>query len=328
MATAGIIAWVGKRVDTSHVPPVIAILKLQRGSELDNILIVDDNPVDRRLITAALHEGPWNLIESVTARDALKIIDSHPVNLLITDLEMPEMDGIELIRQVKQTCRSLPVVLVTNSENSRVAIGALKAGATSYCPKRSLMTDLASTVTQVLEIASRMHYTHDENLFPVPGNQLFVLENDLSLIGPTVENLQSHLPRWSDGDRLQIAMAVEEAITNAMHHGNLEVSSDLREGGDNEQRYYQAIQQRRNASPFSQRKVRIEAEFSQHHICIQITDDGRGFCPASVADPRDTENLRRISGRGLFLIRTFMDQIAYNAKGNQITMTKLRKRET
>jgi len=75
------------------------------------------------------------------------------------------------------------------------------------------------------------------------------------------------------------------------------------------------------------RKVRIEAEFSDRHICIQISDEGPGFEPKDVGDPREAENLRRVSGRGLLLIRTFMDQVVHNSVGNQITMTKLRERE-
>ena len=75
------------------------------------------------------------------------------------------------------------------------------------------------------------------------------------------------------------------------------------------------------------RRVRIEAEFSEHHICVQISDDGPGFDPETVPDPTAEENLHRASGRGLFLIRSFMDQVAYNKIGNQITMTKLRKKE-
>ena len=143
------------------------------------------------------------------------------------------------------------------------------------------------------------------------------------MIGPTIENLQGHLPAWSDRDRLQIGMAIEEAITNAMHHGNLEVDSALREG-ETEQRYYDAVANRKQEPGYYNRKVRIEAEFSDRHICIQISDEGPGFEPKDVNDPRKAENLHRVSGRGLLLIRTFMDQVVHNSVGNQITMTKLR----
>ena len=52
---------------------------------------------------------------------------------------------------------------------------------------------------------------------------------------------------------------------------------------------------------------------------------GDGFDPQTIPDPRTPDNLHHVSGRGLFLIRNFMHQVAHNAVGNQITMTKLRK---
>jgi anti-sigma regulatory factor (Ser/Thr protein kinase) len=53
-----------------------------------------------------------------------------------------------------------------------------------------------------------------------------------------------------------------------------------------------------------------------------IRDDGNGFDPSLLPDPRDPTNLERISGRGLLLIRTFMDKVEHNERGNEIRMTK------
>ena len=244
-------------------------------------------------------------------------------SLLVTDLQMPNVNGVELVMETKKKHPALPIVLVTDRDNAQMAISALSAGATSFSPKQSLAQDLPVTISQVLDVARRMRYTHDQDFCPTPGHQMFVLDNESSLIGPTIENLQSQLPAWSDRDRLQIGMAIEEAITNAMHHGNLAISSDLRQGPD-ERRYYAEIASRKSQPQFFNRKVRVEAEFSDAHICIQISDEGAGFDPTQVPDPRNKENLRRTAGRGLFLIRTFMSQVVHNATGNQITMTKLR----
>lgn len=279
-----------------------------------------------------MQQPHWHVDEVNSATAAIEKIrcgvdqgsSDKPPAILVTDLQMPNMDGIELVGQVKQIAPLLPILLITDSDNRDVAMAALRAGATSFSPKRFLAADLVDTITQVLEVAQRMRYTHSEKFCAVPNHQAFVLENEASLIGPMIENLQSGLPKWSHRDRLQIAMAVEEALTNAMHHGNLEVSSKLREG-DNDQGYYRAIAQRKELPAFRGRKVRVEAEYSDDHICIQISDQGRGFDPGAVPDPRSKENLSQISGRGLLLIRSFMDQVAHNAAGNQITMTKLRK---
>ncbi len=304
---------------------------------MTNILIADDNPVDRALLEGILKnqtQPPWRVEAVASAQEAIDRvrlgIDSasskNPATrpaILVTDLQMPGINGLELIAQVKKIDPELPILLITNGDNVDIAMSALRAGATSFSPKSSLATDLVTTIKQVLEVAQRMRYTHSQSFCAVPDHQAFVLENESSLIGPTIENLQSGLPSWSHSDRLQIGMAIEEALTNAMHHGNLEVCSKLREG-DTDSEYYQKIAERKQQLKFRARKVRVEAEFSDEHICIQISDEGGGFDPASVPDPRCSENLHRVSGRGLLLIRSFMDQVAHNAVGNQITMTKMR----
>lgn len=302
---------------------------------MKNILIADDNPVDRAFLKGILaSQTSWHvdLVDSAEAAiekvkrgvNALDAVKSQRPAILVTDLQMPGIDGLELIARIKAIDPALPILLITSTDNVQIAVSALRAGATSFSPKHSLATDLVTTITQVLEVAQRMQYTHSASFCAVPDHQAFILDNDSALIGPTIENLQNGLPRWSNSDRLQIGMAIEEALTNAMHHGNLEVCSKLREG-DSEQDYYQAIAQRKQMSDFRCRKVRVEAEYSDDHICIQISDQGTGFDPASVPDPRTAENLNRVSGRGLLLIRSFMDQVSHNAVGNQITMTKLRK---
>ena len=289
-----------------------------------NILIVDENAVDRLLVSSIIKKtSQWYPQSVASAREALQVMVQEVPDLLITDLQSPGMNGIELVQEVRKRLPSLPILLLTHSENAQMAMEALRAGATSFSPKRSLQKDLPSTVAQLLDVAQRTRYTHDLAFCPMPGHQMFVLDNELTLIGPTIENLQGHLPAWSDRDRLQIGMAIEEAITNAMHHGNLEVDSALREG-ETEQRYYDAVANRKQEPGYYNRKVRIEAEFSDQHICIQISDEGPGFEPRDVSDPREAENLHRVSGRGLLLIRTFMDQVVHNSVGNQITMTKLR----
>lgn len=293
------------------------------------ILVAEDSAVDRALIGGLLaKETSW---EVEFAGDGQAAIDSLTASLpgdlpgvVVTDLRMPNVDGLGLVRYVRQSHSDIPVVLVTSQGSEEIAIEALRVGATSYSPKSLLRDDLVRTLKQVLEMSSHMRYTHDTASLPAPKQIAFVLENDSTLIGPTIEHLQENLPSWSDRDRLQFGMAMDEALVNAMHHGNLEVDSKLRES-ENESAYYDLIRARKNASPFCHRRVRVEAEFSDQHICVQISDDGRGFDPRTIPDPSLGDNVHRVSGRGLFLIRSFMDQVAHNLSGNQITMTKLRK---
>ncbi len=287
------------------------------------VLVVDDCAVDRKLVGAILSRvDNWQVEFACDGAAAINAINELNPDIVVTDMQMPYFDGLELVKNIREFHPHIPVVLITSQGSEKTAVEALKCGAASYSPKSALQQDLVRTVAQVLQMSEHVQWT-DEKTNPVPKNMAYVLDNELSLIGPLIENLQSCLPSWSDRDRLQIGMAIDEALVNAMHHGNLEVESDLRDS--DEQKYYDRIKQRKCESPFCERRVSVQAEFSDQHVCVQISDEGAGFDPSTIADPTTDANVRRVGGRGLFLIKAFMSQVVHNRCGNQITMTKLRK---
>ena len=291
---------------------------------MPRILLIENRAVDRSHVAELLKEQPgWQLEFAATQRQAFDWIQLAFPDLVITALEPPEVDGVEIVKQVRLRHPRVPIILITSEGCEQMAVEALKEGATSFSPRESLDHDLVRTVSQVLDVSRHLTYTHDTTIMPAPRTAAFVLENELSLIGPLIEHLQRHLPGWSDKDRLQIGMAMDEALINAMHHGNLEVDSSLR--NDDYENYYDKVRERKCKPPFCYRRVRLEAEFSDQHLCVQISDEGPGFDPKTIPDCRSEENLNKVSGRGLFLIRSFMDQVAHNQNGNQITMTKLRR---
>lgn len=288
------------------------------------ILVVDDCKVDRQLVGGLLNKvESWTVAFACDGAEAIAAMGDVQPDIVVTDMQMPYFDGLALVRSIRDDYSHIPVVLITSKGSEKTAVEALKCGAASYSPKSALAEDLVRTVRQVLQMSEHVHGGGpSDGAQPVPKNLAFVLDNDLGLIGPLIENLQAALPTWSDRDRLQIGMAIDEALVNAMHHGNLEVDSDLRD--DDESEYYALIQQRKKESPYRERRVSVQAEFSEQHVCIQISDEGPGFDPSKISDPTTDENVQRVGGRGLFLIRAFMSQVSHNSSGNQITMTKLR----
>jgi anti-sigma regulatory factor (Ser/Thr protein kinase) len=117
-------------------------------------------------------------------------------------------------------------------------------------------------------------------------------------------------------------VALEEALANALYHGNLEVSSSLRE--DDDRAYYALVEQRVRESPYRDRRIHVEAKLSREQAVFVIRDEGCGFDPALLPDPTDPANLEKSSGRGVLLMRTFMDEVCYNNVGNQVTLCKRR----
>ena len=152
-----------------------------------------------------------------------------------------------------------------------------------------------------------------------------VLENDITLLQSLVVYIQQQMKLlrvFGESERIRIGVALEEALLNAFYHGNLEVSSKLRE--DDYDLYYSLAKQRCSEQPYADRKITVQCKFDEVAIVVTITDEGPGFDPSLLPDPRDPENLERPSGRGLLLMKTFLDEVEYNAKGNEVRMIKRR----
>jgi len=290
------------------------------------ILVVDDSAIDRTLAASLLQKVPGTTVHHAEDGKAALASFEHTVpDLVLTDLSMPEMDGLELVKQIRQHHPLVPVILMTAFGSEEIAIEALRVGAASYVPKKKLAQDLTDTVRDILNAvqASRSQQRLIECLAQTESH--FLLDNDPTLIPPLLGFLQESLQRMRLCDeigKIRVSVALQEALYNAIYHGNLEVSSTLREK-DN-RLYLDAIDQRRKEKPFRNRRVEIVSRESPAEVMYTIRDEGPGFDPSTLPDPTDPSNLERVTGRGLLLIRTFMDKVYHNDKGNQIVMIKRR----
>src|ERR1700730_9966939 len=101
------------------------------------LLVVDDSAMDRRLVGGILDKNPeWTVLYAVNGKEALAEIENNIPDLVLTDMQMPEMNGLQLVTTVKEEYPLIPVVLMTAQGSEEIAVQALRAGAASYVPKR------------------------------------------------------------------------------------------------------------------------------------------------------------------------------------------------
>ena len=82
------------------------------------------------------------------------------------------------------------------------------------------------------------------------------------------------------------------------------------------------IRQRQNETPYKDREVCVRVRMNDAEAVFMISDEGDGFDATKLPNALDAENLERAGGRGIVLMRTFMDEVIFNEKGNQVTMIK------
>ena len=121
--------------------------------------------------------------------------------------------------------------------------------------------------------------------------------SDLGIVGDAVELVASHVPPGTLSPRrlsFNLRTALAEALGNAIRYGT---------GEDPE------------------RIVTVRVELGHDFVRIYVADDGNGFDPSGMLDPTHPDNLEREYGRGLFVIRHLVDDVAFNEKGNGICLT-------
>jgi CheY-like chemotaxis protein len=305
---------------------------------MPKVLVVDDLATDRCLVGGILESD--SILDVVFANNGVEALQkirdagrrNQAFDLVVTDLQMPEMDGLELVDVVRREFPQLPVILITAHGSEALAVEALERGAASYVPKSHLTAKLLDTVEQVLSLPRS-----DADYQPLVSCLLdtefrFALDNDKALIEPLL-NLSKQVIedfRLCDANgRMRVAVALEEALLNAMYRGNLEISREQMEEVREHMVMGQGlglITQRRRQTPFRERQVLFQIRATPDEVRFVVRDEGPGFDVMSVLDPGDPDQLNRDAGRGLVLMRTFMDDVFYNERGNEVTMVKRREK--
>ncbi|MFC1596867.1 response regulator [Planctomycetota bacterium] len=298
---------------------------------MPKVLVVDDSKVDRRLVCEFLrNQSQWTVEDAANGVEALARMKDSVPDLMVTDLNMPVMDGLELVTAMREHHPDVPVILITAYGSEALASEALRRGASSYVPKSQLADRLLGTMEEVLALA-RADRTYEQLINCLTRTEFtFFLENDTALIDPMVDLVQQMVAGMEVADftgRLRIGVALKEALLNALFHGSLEISADAMQQVQDrllDEKEASLVEQRRSEPPYRDRKIFVDVRITEAEARFVVRDEGPGFDVAAVPDPSSPGALEAEQGRGLSLMRTFMDEVVFNDSGNEVTMVKRR----
>ncbi len=286
------------------------------------VIVVDPQLEDHRtvgqLLTKANHTA--HFFTSVDA--ALACIRSTAVDAILVDVVLDRLVPAEFVKEVRSSIPNLPVIVMSSGGHEQAVIQALQSGASYYIPRDYLAKELVTILGDVLA------YSREENCENRMMSQMtelrctFRLENDRSLIPPMVSYLQRNISRMGicgEADVTRIGIALDEALVNALQHGNLELDSALREQGEV---FMELAAQRSVQPPYADRRLTVNVHLTSELAEVVIRDEGPGFDVSQLPDPRTEANMDKVSGRGILLMRTFMDEVHFNDSGNEVTLRK------
>ncbi len=289
------------------------------------ILIVEDSATHAEQLQGLLVEAGY---DTTLARDGIEALRSLALvqpDLMLADYMMPGMNGLQLIETVRTNYPRVPSILVAARGSEDIAAEALQRGAAGYIPKRRVSSDLLRTVQKLLSASSISRQNQPLAACWELSECLFVLKSNPDLLAPLVAFYREKMTQFQVADEstlIRISVGLTEALDNALYHGNFELSSDLRDGDGLAWR--EGIKVRRNESPYQDRKIYMQSRITREEARFTIRDEGRGFDPSSLPATPDPAHLERSSGRGIILMRAFLDEVTFDATGNQVTLVKRR----
>lgn len=151
------------------------------------ILVIEDEPQIRRFLRAALTSNGYRLLEASTGQDGLTQAATRQPDLLILDLGLPDMDGLEVTQRLREWT-TIPIIVLSARGQETDKIAALDAGADDYLTKPFGVGELMARMRVALRQASRANKEPDEPVFTVGE-----LRVDLARRQVFVQNTEVHL---------------------------------------------------------------------------------------------------------------------------------------
>lgn len=156
-------------------------------------------------------------------------------------------------------------------------------------------------------------------LDPLPA-ELFAGDSwELPTNMSTADSMQNEVMKrvvaagWSEDDALNIGLSVREATVNAVLHGNLALEGEAAQMNTLAKEEWAVA---------ADKKVHVTISVTPEVIRIGIRDEGAGFKPDEVVDPTLPQTIEEKHGRGMLLMRAFVDEVRYNDAGNEVTLIK------
>ncbi len=262
-----------------------------------NVLVVDDDREVLSTLAEILSELRVNPITAGDGAEAIEKIRTRKIDLIITDLMMPNVDGFELIAKTRQLNVNIPIAVISGHGEVNNVVNALSRGAYNFITKPFTIKEIENIVKRGLRLREFSLGTHrlldgitnttemDIPSYPhlLPSAALYIVR-ECQWRGIEDESFLSN-----------ISICMDELLNNALIHGN-----DLDET----------------------RKIHVKMIFDHEKITITVADEGRGFDYKNLMNEFSDNAETLPTKRGLFIVHYLMDELSFNESGNVTTMVK------
>ncbi|MFZ2959682.1 MAG: response regulator [Candidatus Ozemobacteraceae bacterium] len=289
------------------------------------VLVVEDDEASGMVMATLVKLEGHDVMKAVNGAEGLELFDFFKPDLIFSDISMPIMDGLEMLKKIRQKSTSAIVVMTSAFGTADFTLKALRLGANDYLVKPFHPHDIVTNLNKYANVLANRSVEREVVGLILHRQLTMKLGNTPEIASKVADRLMQETEgRIPPSERLGILIGLLEIIINAIEHGNLDITYDEKTtalaGGPED--WLRLVTDRMAKAPYKDRSVLIQFQMDGESCEWTITDDGNGFDWKKVPDPHNPENLMATHGRGIILTRLNFDDVSYLGKGNQVVLRK------
>ncbi len=262
-----------------------------------NVLIVDEDEAMLAMLASMISGLHLNPITASDGTAGLEKIRTSQIDLVITDLMMPNMDGFELIKKIRQINAHIPVAVISGHGDVNNVVSALSHGAYNFITKPFTIKEIENVIKRGLRLREFSLGTHrlQEGIRNITEIEI---PNYSHLLASAALYIVRECQWRGIEDEMflsNISICLDELLHNAFAHGNLMDET---------------------------KKILLRAVFDSEKLAITVEDEGAGFDCSTLAGEFAEAATTLPDKRGIFIVNYLMDELIFNEKGTSITMVK------
>jgi len=287
------------------------------------VLLVEDELSSLFYLEQALKQEGIEYRTATDGRIGFDVFKEFQPNFVLSDINMSEMSGIELLEKVKAIKPETIVVMLTSYNSEQYVVDAMKLGANNYLKKPILKDTFLAFLRKYQNIIEMSDLDRKVSSFQLNHNFSLLFPTNFDII-PSIVNL---LVSETDGvlsneKQLDIRLGLSELLLNSVEHGNLGISFFEKSDAILNDTLTFLYNERLAIPELNQRMVEVRFSYKNDQCEWLISDQGKGFDFKAIPDPSSEEGLLRLHGRGIFICKFQFDDMEYLGCGNQVRVIK------
>jgi CheY-like chemotaxis protein/anti-sigma regulatory factor (Ser/Thr protein kinase) len=275
------------------------------------------------MLRAGLTQYGYQYFEAPDGKSGIEVYKQNKPDLVLTDVKMPEMSGIELTKQIKGIEQDADVVIMTGYGSEELVVEALRSGASNYVKKPVSLNELFNILDSLILKRERRKKSVVIKDVVTHEQKNLIIDNDITRIWGVINQILFNIPENVPESMIEgMRLGLYEIILNSIEHGNLGISYEEKSQALQNNSYLNLLANRSNEQSRRDTKVFINCTYNREVFEIEITDQGEGFDYKMLANMEDQDRMLRAHGRGIFLASLYFDKLKYEDPGNKVELFK------